>query len=131
MYEEFIYPCEKPIMDRFGLTCYGCCEPLNTRWQVVKRHNRLRRVSCSAWANLERMADYLRDDFILSLKPSPSVLAVSNPDWCAIRNYLRQAIEIAGRSCLEIIMKDNHTLGDRPENAVEWVRIAKEEVENR
>jgi hypothetical protein len=131
MYEEFIYPCEKPIMDRFGLTCYGCCEPVDTRWQVVKRHNRLRRVSCSAWANLEKMADYLQDDFILSLKPSPSALAVPSPDWAAIRSYLRRAIEIAGGGHLEIIMKDNHTLADRPENAVEWVRIAKEEVENR
>jgi len=131
MYEEFIYPCEKPIMDRFGLTCYGCCEPLDTRWQVVKRHNRLRRASCSAWANLGKMADYLQDDFILSLKPSPSTLAVSSPDWSAIRIYLRRAIEIARGGCLEIIMKDNHTLGNRPENAVEWVRIAKEEVAKR
>jgi hypothetical protein len=42
---------------------------------------------------------------------------------------LRRAIDIVGAGCLEIIMKDNHTLGNRPENAVEWVRIAKEEVE--
>jgi hypothetical protein len=77
------------------------------------------------------MADYLQDDFILSLKPSPSTLAVSSPDWSAIRIYLRRAIEIARGGCLEIIMKDNHTLGNRPENAVEWVRIAKEEVAKR
>ncbi len=131
MYEEFIYPFEKPLMDRFGLTCYGCCEPLNTRWNVVKHHSRLRRVSCSAWANLEKMTDYLQDDFILSLKPQPSALAVPSPDWNAIRNYLRRSIDIAGENCLEIIMKDNHTLANRPENAVEWVRIAKEEVEKR
>lgn len=131
MYEEFIYPCEKPIMDRFGLTCYGCCEPVDARWKAVQRHNKLRRVSCSAWANLERMAAYLQDDYILSLKPAPSALAVPGPDWNAIRNYLRRAIEIAGGGCLEIIMKDNHTLGNRPENALEWVRIAKEEAERR
>lgn len=131
MYEEFIYPCEKPIMDRFGLTCYGCCEPVDTRWAVVKRHNKLRRVSCSAWANLERMAGYLQHDFILSLKPSPSSLAVASPDWDSIRRYLRRAMEIAGTGCLEIIMKDNHTLGNRPEHAVEWVRIAKQEAVKR
>ena len=34
MYEEFIFPNEKPIMERFGLTCYGCCEPLHGRWHV-------------------------------------------------------------------------------------------------
>jgi hypothetical protein len=131
MYEEFIFPCEKPIMDRFGLTCYGCCEPLHTRWHVVKNHHKLRRVSCSAWANLEQMAEHLQGNFILSLKPPPSTLAVPNPDWNSIRNYLRRAIEIAGAGCLEIIMKDNHTLGNRLENVVEWVRTAKEEAERK
>jgi hypothetical protein len=129
MYEEFIFPFEKPIMDRFGLNCYGCCEPVHSRWNAVKRHSRLRRVSCSAWANLEKMADYLGDDFILSLKPNPAALAGPYPDWNSIRSYLRRAIDVAGAGCLEIIMKDNHTLANRPGNAVEWVRIAKEEVE--
>src|ERR1035437_4828481 len=40
MYEEFIFPFEKPIMDRFGLTCYGCCEPVHSRWNAVRRHSR-------------------------------------------------------------------------------------------
>lgn len=128
MYEEFIFPFEKPIMDRFGLTCYGCCEPVHTRWHVVKRHHRLRRVSCSAWANLEMMAGYLQNDFILSLKPNPAVLAVPSPDWGAIRSYLHKAAELGRDCCLEIIMKDNHTLACHPEHAVEWVRIAREEA---
>lgn len=72
-----------------------------------------------------------QDDFILSLKPQPATLAVPNPDWNAIRSQVRRAIEIAGDARLEIIMKDNHTLGNRPENAVEWVKIAKAEAEKR
>jgi len=128
MYEEFIFPYEKPIMERFGLTCYGCCEPLHSRWNVVKNHHRLRRVSCSAWANLEKMAANLGSDFILSLKPNPAVLAVPSPDWGAIRSYLRQTVETCKGCRLEIIMKDNHTLANHPEHAVEWVRIAREEA---
>ena len=58
MYEEFVFPYEKPIMERFGLNCYGCCEPLHGRWHVVQRHPRLRRVSCSPWVNVEKMAGY-------------------------------------------------------------------------
>jgi len=26
-------------------------------------------------------------------------------------------------------MKDNHTIGNRPENVVEWTKISKEEVD--
>ena len=128
MYEEFIFPYEKPIMERFGLTCYGCCEPLHSRWNVVKHHHNLRRVSCSAWANLAKMAANLEDKFILSLKPNPAVLAVPNPDWAAIRTYLRNAIDTCRACRLEIIMKDNHTLANHPEHAVDWVRIAQEEA---
>ena len=128
MYEEFIFPFEQPIMARFGLTCYGCCEPLHSRWNIVKRHHGLRRVSCSAWADLDKMAGYLDGNFILSLKPNPAALAVEKPDGNAIRAYLRRAIDVAGGGCLEIIMKDNHTLANHPENVVEWVRIAKQEV---
>ena len=76
MYAEFIFPCEKPIMDRFGLTCYGCCEPLHGRWETVKRHHNLRRVSCSAWVNVEKMAEFLGDKYIFSFKPNPAALAV-------------------------------------------------------
>jgi hypothetical protein len=30
---------EKPIMDRFGLMCYGFCKPLDLRWHIVKDHH--------------------------------------------------------------------------------------------
>ena len=129
MYEEFVFPCEKPIMDRFGLTCYGCCEPLHGRWHVVQRHHNLRRVSCSPWANVEKMADYLEDMYILSLKPNPAALAVSELNVVALRKGLRETLAKTRGCVVEIIMKDNITLGNRPENAVTWCQIAKEEVE--
>jgi len=129
MYEEFIYPYERPILERFGLNCYGCCEPLHSRWSVVRRHPNLRRVSCSPWADTERMAEYLGDRYIYSMKPNPATLAVPQIDHETIRCDLRRALEITRGCVVEIIMKDNHTLAGRPENAVEWCRIAREEAE--
>jgi hypothetical protein len=128
MYEEFVFPFEKPIMDRFGLTCYGCCEPLHSRWKVVSRHHNLRRVSCSPWADLEKMAEWLEDKFILSLKPNPAALATPEIDEPAIRAGLRKALEVTKGCVVELIMKDNHTIGNRPENVVQWCRIAQEEA---
>ena len=129
MYEEFIFPYEKPILDRFGLNCYGCCEPLDTRWHVVKRHHNLRRVSCSPWADLDKMADYLQDEYILSMKPHPTPLASPGMDLEAVRRSLRESLEKTRGCVVEILMKDNHTIGGRPENLVDWCRIAKEEAE--
>jgi len=129
MFAEFIFPYQKPILERFGLNCYGCCEPLDARWYVIKEIPRLRRVSVSPWANVEKMAEYLGDEYIYSRKPSPTDLATPNPDWDRIRSELRDFILKIKDCHVEIIMKDNHTLGNNPMNAVNWCRIAKEEAE--
>lgn len=129
MYEEFIFPFEKPIMDRFGLTCYGCCEPVHGRWHVIRRHHNLRRVSVSPWADVEKMAEWLQDRYILSLKPNPAVLATPRIDHDAIRLGLRKTFEIARGCVVEAIMKDNHTIGGNPQNVVDWCRIAREEAD--
>jgi hypothetical protein len=129
MFEEFIFPLEKPLLDRFGLNCYGCCEPLHTRWHVVKRHHNLRRVSCSAWVDVEKMAGYLEDKYIFSMKVKPTIIASPNVVREAIRREIRSILERTRGCVVEIIMKDNHTIGKRPENVVEWSRIARQEAE--
>ncbi len=129
MYAEFIFPYEKPILNRFGLNCYGCCEPLHTRWQKVKQHHNLRRVSCSPWADLPKMAEYLEDKYVLSLKPNPAAVASPRIDEESIRKELRESLRTTEGCIVEVIMKDNHTIGNRPENVVTWCRIAKQEAE--
>ena len=34
MFAEFVLPYQLPILERFGLNCYGCCEPLDARWRL-------------------------------------------------------------------------------------------------
>ncbi|MDR0362963.1 MAG: hypothetical protein LBJ46_09835 [Planctomycetota bacterium] len=130
MFEEFVLPYQLPILERFGLNCYGCCEPLDARWRAVKRIPRLRRVSVSAWADREMMAECLGGGYIYSWKPSPTPLSRPTLDRDAVRRAIRETLDIAARGgChVEIIMKDNHTLGGNPDNAVEWCRIAREEA---
>jgi hypothetical protein len=129
MFAEFVFPYQLPFLERFGLNCYGCCEPLNSRWAVVKWIPNLRRVSVSAWADLEKMAEALEAKYVFSLKPNPADLARPIIDEPAIRKKLRQSLEITRGCRVEIIMKDNHTLGSNPQNVVRWVQIAKQEAE--
>jgi hypothetical protein len=128
-FEEFIFPYQLPILEKFGLNCYGCCEPLDTRWHVVKKIPRLRRVSVSPWSDVEKMAEYLTDKYIYSRKPTPTDIAVPDPDWDRIRKELRSFIKKTKNNRVEIIMKDNHTIGKNPENVTTWCRIAREESE--
>jgi hypothetical protein len=128
MFGEFIFPYQKPIQERFGLNCYGCCEPIDPRWEVVKHVPRLRRVSASPWADRRKMAEYLGRDYVLSLKPSPTPLAAPKVDEERIREELRRDLEATRGAQVEIIMKDNHTIGGNPENVKRWCRIAREEA---
>jgi len=129
MFEEFIFPYQLPIMERFGLNCYGCCEPLDKRWHVVKQFPRLRRISVSAWADVEKMAEQLGSDYLFSYKPSPAELALPTINEDRIRRQLRRVLEITRDCRMEVIMKDNHTIGNNPENVTRWCHIAKEEAE--
>lgn len=128
-FEEFVFQYQLPLQRRFGLNCYGCCEPLDGRWHIVKRTPNLRRVSVSPWADQGKMADFLQGDYIFSRKAPPSLLALSQLDEDAVRADIRKTLDVAGECVLEIIMKDNHTLGGNPDNLVRWVAIAREEID--
>jgi len=128
MFEEFVFKYQSEIQKRFGLNCYGCCEPLDKRWHIIKNVPNLRRVSVSAWADRKKMAENLQDKYIYSWKPRPADLAVPNIDKDYIRKYIRETLEITKGCILEIVMKDNHTIGKNPRNIIDWVKIATEEV---
>ena len=131
MFEEFIFPYQLPLLERFGLNCYGCCEPVDKRWHVLERIPRLRRVSVSPWASIPAMAEKLGDRYIFSMKPNPSYLAMDSFDEDVIRQGLREAMQICrAHNChMEVIMKDCHTIRNDPRRVVRWVQIAREEAE--
>lgn len=131
MFAEFIFPYQISILERFGLSCYGCCEPLDTRWHVVEKIPRLRRVSISPWSDIAVMAERLGDRFIFSMKPSPSDLALPSFDEERVQARLREVLRITRRHhCrVEVIMKDNHTIRNDPRRVIRWVQIARQEAE--
>jgi hypothetical protein len=129
MFAEFVFQYQLPILERFGLNCYGCCEPLDKRWHIVEQTPNLRRVSISPWASKPVMAERLGDRYIYSMKPRPADLAWDSFDEDWIRSELRKDLQ-ATRDCrVEVIMKDNHTIRNDPRRVVRWVQIAREEAE--
>ena len=131
MFAEFIFPYQLPILERFGLNCYGCCEPVDGRWRIVKNVPRLRRVSASAWVDVKTMAEALGPRYIYSSKPSPTPLSRAGADLASSREYVRRVLEEGAKhGChVELVMKDNHTLGGSAANAVNWCRMARKEIE--
>ena len=131
LFAEFVLPYQMPILQRFGLNCYGCCEGLDSRWDYIKHIPNLRRVSVSPWANEAKMAEQLGSDYIWSRKLNPAKLAMADMDTRSVRAELRAALDVAtaNKCVIELLMKDNNTLGHNPQNVIDWCRIAKEEIE--
>ena len=129
MFDEFVLPYQLPLLQRFGLNCYGCCEPVHHRLDsIVKQVPRLRRISASPWVDQQAMADKTGRDYIFSRKPNPAIICATF-DEDQIRQDLRDTLHIAGHAPLEIIMKDTHTVQNEPWRISRWVQIATEEVD--
>lgn len=129
MYGEFVFPYHKKLMERFKLTCYGCCEPYNVRWKYVKNLPNLRKVSVSPWADWSTVPEYLGKQYVASVKPIPTPLAQYHMNEEVVRRDCRKAAEQTKGGICEFVMKDNNTLGKNPHNAVRWVEIMREELD--
>ena len=131
LFEEFIFPYQRSILERFGLNIYGCCEPLDKRWNTVSRIPRLRKVTVSPWSDNEVMAEYLSDGYVYCKKVNPALIATATVDEDAVRKELRSVFDSTRRhGChVEVLMRDVMTLSCNPRNAVRWVQIAREEAD--
>ncbi|HOT50803.1 MAG TPA: hypothetical protein PLI07_07485 [Candidatus Hydrogenedentes bacterium] len=126
--EEFVLQYYRPIVERFGRTYYGCCEPVHDRWQYVKTLPNLKRVSISPWCDQAFMAGALGRDYVFSRKPNPTLVSTPYFDEDLIREDLRLTVTTARDCNLEIIMKDVHTLCGDPTRLIRWVQLAREAV---
>ena len=75
LFNEFVLQYQKPVMSRFGLVCYGCCEPISERWDYLKDIPNIRRVSVSPTCDRVKMAEALQDKYVYSCRPDPSILS--------------------------------------------------------
>ena len=128
MHWEFALKYEMRILERFGLNCYGCCEPLHHKVDILRRVPRLRRISMSPFVNIDQGAAAIGQDFIYSAKPNPAVLASNSwrPDFA--RRDLAELLEKTRGLHLEIILKDIHTTRGEPERLWDWAKMAMEMV---
>ena len=123
MLDEFEVQYLLSVADRFAYTYYGCCEPLDDRIEVIKKIPNLRKIGCSPWANVERCAEQIRGDYVLSRKPNPAHVAIStDPD------VIRREAEETVKACIkygcpyDYVLKDISTVSCKPENLIVWAQ---------
>jgi hypothetical protein len=128
MHEEFGLAYERRWLERWDLAYYGCCEPLHNKLEILASIPNLRKVSVSPWADVAASAEAMRGKYVMSLKPSPAVLAGKDFDPEAVRVELRTKLAAARGCNVEIILKDISTVRHEPRRLWEWVRVASEVI---
>lgn len=129
MHEEFALQYERRWLDRFGLTYYGCCEPLDIKMGILRKIPNLRKISMSPWVDVDRAAAELGNDYVFSLKPNPEILARDSWHPDIARKVLRETLEKLRGCVVEVILKDISTVRYEPQRLWEWAKIAAEETE--
>ncbi|HOZ48933.1 MAG TPA: hypothetical protein PLO37_23835 [Candidatus Hydrogenedentes bacterium] len=130
MHWEFAIEHDMRWLERWGLTYYGCCEPLDFKMDMLRRIPNLRKVSISPWCKPSRAVEAVGADYVMSHKPNPAILAEDSWDPEQARKNIRWFLDATEGQChVELIMKDISTVRYRPQALWEWAAIAMEEVE--
>jgi hypothetical protein len=124
MHEEYEIELVRPLYDRFGLLYYGCCEPLHNKINIVRKLKNVRKISMSPWADVEKGAENIHGDYVLSLKPNPAFLAIEF-DSDNMARTVRNAIAAcrANNTPLEVIQKDVSTIGYHLDYLDRWEKL--------
>ena len=124
MFKEFELDYARPLMERFGLSYYGCCEPLQNRIGMLKEVPNMRKLGVTPWADIHSSAEQIGRDYVFAFKPNPAFVS-DNLDQEAIRLEAIKTVE----ACLthgcpyEFVLKDISTVSYKPQNLIKWVQI--------
>jgi hypothetical protein len=124
-HEEFLLRYQLPILERFGLTYYGCCEDLTRKTGLILTIPNLRKFVCSPWTNLEKLVSAVGDRYCIEWRQKATDVVFA-PDMTPIRAHLERGLRIARGTPIQIVLQELETVNGRPERLKEWARAAKE-----
>ena len=124
-FEEFVLQYQLPLLERFGLVAYGCCEPLDGKLDLlIQNVPNLRWISVSPWANRELAAEKIGNQYVLVYKPNPAYICTPSPNWEAAESEIRDMLRIGTGCAIHIVMKDTSTFCREPERITRWTQMA-------
>ena len=124
-FDEFVLRYQLPLLSRFGLVDYGCCEALDNKFDLlIENIPRPRWLSVSPWADRELAAEKIGRNYVYVYKPNPTHICIPEPDWQEAEREIRETLTIARGCTMHIVMKDTHTFCNSPERITQWTEMA-------
>ena len=130
MHEKFLLQYQLPILEKFGLVAYGCCEDLTHKIDILRQIPNLRRIAVSPFANVAKCAEQIGSDYVLSYRPSPTDMVGYDFSPDRIRSILKKDMEVCKDCHVDITLKDVETVQSDPDRVGNWVVVTREVINN-
>jgi hypothetical protein len=131
MHWDFSLKHEQRWLDRWGMTYYGCCEPLHFKIDILRKIKNLRKISVSPWFDIPKGLEMGAGDYVLSVKNNPAIFAEDRFNEERARQEIATMLDQAEGANVELVMKDITTVRNDPSRLWRWAEIALEEAEKR
>lgn len=129
LHEEFLLRYQLPILSKFGLSAYGCCEDLTRKINMLRQIPNLRRIAVTPSADVPRCAEQIGDRYVIAYRPSPADMVGYGWDPERARRILSRDLEACRGLHVDITLKDVETVQGDPERVRRWVALAREVIE--
>lgn len=124
-HDEFLLQYQLPIIAKYGLSAYGCCEDLTRKIDMLRQIPNLRRIAVTPVADPGQCAEQIGTDYIISWRPNPADMICCGYDPDKITRIVRDAMEAMKGCHVDINLKDVQTVGGQPELLRDWVRLVR------
>lgn len=128
MWEEFLLEYQKPVMARFGISQYGCCEDLTHKIAGVLSIPNLRVFVCSAWTDLNKVIAAVGQSYTIMWRQRASDVVFPD-DMSSIRRHLEQGTKALQGHYYQVVLRELQTLAGHPRRLHDWARAGIEMAE--
>jgi len=125
MWREFCLNYQMPILQRFGLVAYGCCENLTHKIEGVLTIPNLRIFVASAWTDLDRVIERVGDRYVIMWRQKASDVVFAE-DLATLRRGLEEGMRRLRGCYVQIVLRELQTLAGHLDRLHVWTRLAQE-----
>ncbi len=124
-HEEFLLQYQKPILERWGLTFYGCCENLTNKIDLILSIPNLRKFVCAPWTDVGKLAEAVGDRYCIEWRQKATDVVYAS-DLSEVEQHLEQGLRLAEGCCVMIVLQELETVNGNPRRLSDWAALAKD-----
>jgi hypothetical protein len=130
MWEEFALQYQLPVLMRFGLVSYGCCDDLTDKIDGVLSIPNLRIFVSSAWTDLDKVIEKCGTRYTIMWRQKASdVVFAKDTELDRIQKHLEEGMRKLQGCYYQVVLRELQTLAGHPDRLHVWTRMAIEAAE--